>query len=101
MRRFWIFNHYATTPLTGPLLRHFYFAEYLKEKGIETTVFAANELHQTGGCVDTHGKPYLRTEEEGVPFVLSLIHILVVKESCVMGLISRIIHSTISANGQI
>ena len=45
MRRFWIFNHYATTPLTGPLLRHFYFAEYLKEKGIETTVFAANELH--------------------------------------------------------
>ena len=69
MRRFWIFNHYATTPLTGPLLRHFYFAEYLKEKGIETTVFAANELHQTGGCVDTHGKPYLRTEEEGVPFV--------------------------------
>ena len=69
MRRFWIFNHYATTPLTGPVLRHFYFAEYLKEKGIETTVFAANELHQTGGCVDTHGKPYLRTEEEGVPFV--------------------------------
>ena len=57
MRRFWIFNHYATTPLTGPLLRHFYFAEYLKEKGIETTVFAANELHQTGGCVDTNGKP--------------------------------------------
>ncbi len=69
MHRFWIFNHYATTPLTGPLLRHYYFAEYLKEKNIETTVFAANELHQTGGCVDTHGKPYLRTEEEGVPFV--------------------------------
>ena len=69
MHRFWIFNHYATTPLTGPLLRHYYFAEYLKEKNIETTVFAANELHQTGGCVDTHGKPYLRNEEEGVPFV--------------------------------
>lgn len=69
MRRFWIFNHYATTPVTGPLLRHYYFAEYLKEKDIETTVFAANELHQTGGTVDTHGKPYLRTEEEGVPFV--------------------------------
>ena len=69
MHRFWIFNHYATTPLTGPLLRHYYFAEYLKERNIETTVFAANELHQTGGCVDTHGKPYLRTEEEGVPFV--------------------------------
>ena len=69
MHRLWIFNHYATTPLTGPLLRHYYFAEYLKERNIETTVFAANELHQTGGCVDTHGKPYLRTEEEGVPFV--------------------------------
>ena len=69
MRRFWIFNHYATTPKTGPLLRHYYFAEYLKEKNIETTVFAANELHQTGDTVDTHGKPYLRTEEEGVPFV--------------------------------
>ena len=69
MHRFWIFNHYATTPLTGPLLRHYYFAEYLKERNIETTVFAANELHQTGGCVDTHGKPCLRTEEEGVPFV--------------------------------
>lgn len=69
MRRFWIFNHYATTPKTGPLLRHFYFAEYLKEKGIETTVFAANELHQTGTRVDTEGKAYLRTEEEGVPFV--------------------------------
>lgn len=69
MRRFWIFNHYATTPKTGPLLRHYYFAEYLKEKNIETTVFAANELHQTGGTVDTHGKPYLRSEDEGVPFV--------------------------------
>lgn len=69
MRRFWIFNHYATTPRTGPLLRHFYFAECLREKGIETTVFAANELHQTGDTVNTHGKPYLRTEEEGVPFV--------------------------------
>ena len=41
----------------------------MKEKNIETTVFAANELHQTGDTVDTHGKPYLRTEEEGVPFV--------------------------------
>ncbi len=69
MRKFWILNHYATTPKTGPMLRHYYFAECLKEKGLETTVFAANELHQTGGCVDTLGKPYLRTEEEGVPFV--------------------------------
>lgn len=69
MRKFWILNHYATTPRTGPMLRHYYFAECLKEKGLETTVFAANELHQTGGCVDTLGKPYLRTEEEGVPFV--------------------------------
>ncbi len=69
MRRFWIFNHYATTPSTGPMLRHYCFAECLKEKGIETTVFAANELHQTGDTVDTHGKPYIRTEEEGVPFV--------------------------------
>ncbi|MCD8248959.1 MAG: glycosyltransferase family 4 protein [Lachnospiraceae bacterium] len=69
MRRFWIFNHYATTPQTGPLLRHFYFAEYLKEKEIETTVFAANELHQTGSTVDTQGAPYFRTREEGVPFV--------------------------------
>lgn len=69
MRRFWIFNHYATTPKTGPMLRHYCFAECLREKGIETTVFAANELHQTGDTVDTHGKPYIRIEEEGVPFV--------------------------------
>ncbi len=69
MRRFWIFNHYATTPATGPMLRHYYFAECLKKKQIETTVFAANELHQTGTRVDTMGKPFLRTEEEGIPFV--------------------------------
>ena len=69
MRRFWIFNHYATTPKTGPMLRHYSFAQCLQEKGIETTVFAANELHQTGDMVDTHGKPYIRTEEGGVPFV--------------------------------
>ena len=69
MRRFWIFNHYATTPKTGPMLRHYYFAECLQKKEMETTVFAANELHQTGDTVDTHGKPYLRTEEGGVPFV--------------------------------
>lgn len=69
MRRFWILNHYATTPQTGPMLRHFYFAQCLQEKDMETTVFAANELHQTGDTVDTHGKPYLRTLEEGVPFV--------------------------------
>ncbi len=69
MRRFWILNHYATTPKTGPMLRHFYFARCLKDKQTETTIFAANELHQTGDTVDTYGKPYLRTEEEGVPFV--------------------------------
>ena len=69
MHRFWILNHYATTPKTGPMLRHFCFAQCLQEKGIETTVFAANELHQTGDTVDTHGKPYIRMEEEGVPFV--------------------------------
>ena len=69
MRRFWIWNHYATTPQTGPMLRHYYFAECLREKGVEATVFAANELHQTGGTIDTQGKPYLRTEEGGVPFV--------------------------------
>lgn len=69
MRRFWIFNHYATTPKTGPMLRHYYFAECLREKGMETTVFAANELHQTGDRVDTAGKPYVRTEDGGVPFV--------------------------------
>lgn len=69
MRRFWIFNHYATTPKTGPMLRHYHFAQCLQKKDMETTVFAANELHQTGDTVDTHGKPYLRTEEEGVPFV--------------------------------
>lgn len=69
MRRFWIFNHYATTPKTGPMLRHYYFAECLREKGMETTVFAANELHQTGDRVDTAGKPYVRIEEGGVPFV--------------------------------
>ena len=51
------------------MLRHFYFAKCLKDREIETTVFAANELHQTGDTVDTHGKPYLRTEEQGVPFV--------------------------------
>lgn len=51
------------------MLRHYCFARCLQEKNIETTVFAANELHQTGDTVDTHGKPYLRTEEEGVPFV--------------------------------
>lgn len=69
MRRFWIFNHYATTPKTGPMLRHFYFARCLQDRQMETTVFAANELHQTGDTIDTYGKPYLRTEEEGVPFV--------------------------------
>ncbi len=69
MRRFWIFNHYATTPKTGPMLRHYYFAECLKKRNIETTVFAANQLHQTGTAVDTQGKPYLRITEEGVPFV--------------------------------
>ena len=70
MHRFWIFNHYATTPLTGPLLRHYYFAEYLKERNIETTVFAANELHQTGGCVDTTGSLIFGPKRKGVPLSL-------------------------------
>ena len=30
MRRFWILNHYATTPATGPMLRHYYFADCLR-----------------------------------------------------------------------
>lgn len=69
MKRIWIFNHHACTPQTGPMLRHFYFAEELKKRGYQATVFAANEVHFNSNSINTNGRRFIEKNDEGVPFV--------------------------------
>lgn len=64
-----MFNHHACTPQTGPLLRHYYFAEELNKRGYEATVFAANEVHFNDNSIDVGDKKYVEKNDEGVPFV--------------------------------
>ncbi|WP_353894431.1 glycosyltransferase family 4 protein [Proteinivorax hydrogeniformans] len=69
MRKIWIFNHYACTPKTGPLLRHYYFAKEMNKRNYEVRVFAANEVHYNNNSIDTMGGKYVEKNDEGQPFV--------------------------------
>ncbi len=69
MKKVWIFNHHACTPLTGPMLRHFLFAEELIKRGYDITVFAANEIHFNENSINTNGSKYIEKTDEGVPFI--------------------------------
>ena len=68
MKRFWIFNHDACSPSTGPMLRHYNFAKYLSRMGYEVTVFASNRIHATGEVIPVNGT-YERRNEDGADFI--------------------------------
>lgn len=65
----WTFNHDACMPSTGPLLRHYYFAEELGKRGHRATVFASNHVHFNNKWIPTGKKKYVCRKDDGVPFV--------------------------------
>ena len=69
MKKVWMFNHYACTPKTGPLLRHYYFAKEMTKRGYNTIVFAANEVHYNDNSIDTLGRKYIEKDDEGQHFI--------------------------------
>ncbi len=69
-RKIWIMNHYATSMFFNKGGRHYWFAENLKKKGYEPTIFCANTRHGQGKVVAVPEGKYTRLISEGLPFVL-------------------------------
>ena len=67
--KLWIFHHYATLPTLNGHIRPYRFATHLKQKEIETTIFAASFQHFSGSNLITDNNEYLRKEVDGIPFV--------------------------------
>ena len=62
-------NHYATAMYRDRAGRHYWFAEALKKRGHEVTVFCATTFMNGGEEIDTGGKALLVRRTQGIPFV--------------------------------
>lgn len=62
-------NHYATNMFFEKGGRHYWFAENLKIKGYEPTIFCANTKHDSGYAVPIPSGKYIRMTVETIPFV--------------------------------
>lgn len=67
--KIWLINHYATNMFSDHAGRHFWFAENLKKRGYDVTVFCASTYLNSDDVVDTGGKVFMEKETEGIPFV--------------------------------
>lgn len=65
----WIFNHYACTPKTGSIIRHYNFGKFLMDKNYNVTLFASNQLHYLKTTFDIGDDLYRVYEDEKVPVV--------------------------------
>lgn len=43
----WIMNHYAHTPDSGTITRHYYLSKYLMEMGYDVKIFTSSAIHNT------------------------------------------------------
>ncbi len=69
MKNIWIFQHYASPPNKGGLVRAYDFAKQLIKKGYKVKIFSSAFNHFTHENIETKGKLYKRETEDGVPFV--------------------------------
>ncbi len=74
LKNIWIFNHYATDNYFNEGGRHYWFAEFLKKKGYNVTIFCANTRHNSNDVIDTNGKLYAERVVNEIPFVFVKSH---------------------------
>lgn len=67
--KIWLMNHYATTMYRDKAGRHYWFAEKLKEKGHEVSVFCATTYLNGERQIDTSGKVLVVKRSQEIPFV--------------------------------
>jgi glycosyltransferase involved in cell wall biosynthesis len=66
----WILNHHATDMAFQHGGRHYYFAQYLIERGYKTIIFCASSLHEENKqAVDLKGNLSIEQSVDGIPFV--------------------------------
>ena len=68
-KNIWIYNHYATSPKTGPLPRHFYFGKRLKKANYSPIIIASNQLHATENEIPVNKGKYTKVTEDGIDFL--------------------------------
>lgn len=70
-KKLWIINHYATPPKYGGLNRHHYFAKFLRDYNIDTTIIAASAIHNSEkNFVDKKSKElYKKHKIEDVEYI--------------------------------
>ncbi len=69
MKNLWIFHHYATLPSLNGHIRPYYFAHFLADLGINTTIFAASYQHFSETQIIHNGSEYLVNNDFDTPFV--------------------------------
>lgn len=65
----WLMNHYASNMYRDRAGRHYWFAQELKKRGYDVTVFCAATYLNGEYAVDLAGKVYEIKDLDGIPFV--------------------------------
>lgn len=65
IKRIWFINQYATPPSYGGLVRHYYFAKYLKKKHIAVKIFTASQIHNTEINMIKDHNTYIEKQVDG------------------------------------
>lgn len=65
----WIVNHYAVPPsIASGMVRHYYFAKYLQEKGHQVNIITSGRIHNTDINMIADDSLYLTKEMDGVTY---------------------------------
>ena len=67
--KIWIMNHYASNMFRDKAGRHFWFAQQLKKRGFDVTVFCANTLVNGEEIFGIDKRGLAEKEADGIPFV--------------------------------
>lgn len=71
----WIVNHYAVPPsIASGMVRHFYFAKYLQEKGHRVCIITSGRVHNTDINMIEDDSLYLSKEMDGVKYIFVHSH---------------------------
>ena len=65
----WLMNHYASNMYRDKAGRHYWFAQQLRERGYDVTVFCSTTLVNGDELLNTGKEKYTVKETEGIPFV--------------------------------
>lgn len=65
----WLMNHYASNMYRDRAGRHYWFAQKLRERGYETTIFCSTTLVNGEELINTENDKMTVKEADGIPFV--------------------------------